>query len=96
MQKRQTARAAPATRTIEPRLLEAPEDERSVGPPEPERIGKSMFNEHGTGCARNIVEIAAITGDREVHRRRCDLVLDAEHGESRLQCSSGAQQMPGG
>ena len=50
------------------------EDERSVSPTKPKRIGKRRINGHITRSVGNVVEIAAVTGMIEVNRGRSYLV----------------------
>ena len=69
------------------------EDERSVSPTKPKRIGKRRINGHITRSVGNVVEIAAVTGMIEVNRGRSYLVTYGERADSAFDGPSRAQKM---
>src|ERR1700692_3015007 len=80
-------------RAIETTRSDQTESERSVGAAESERVRQCRADLHVTRDQRDEIEIALRVLFEEIRGRRCDLMVQRQHGEHRFDAARGTEQM---
>src|SRR6267142_925822 len=74
---------------------DAPKNQRSVRPAEPERVRQDRPHRHGPGRIRHVIEVASRVLTEQVSSGGSNLIANREHREQRLDSTGSAEQMAG-